>query len=221
MGELETEEAEPGLSRVGAPQLGSQSQRAQERRHTGLRPPGCKSNRRQRQSCGPISLAIEPSVTLGPCPPTAAPVNSTTPDVAEEPVTMAPRHFCPLPGVVELSSQETTEEARGQPDHSPGCDICHHSGNSSRRGEALLTPEAHAVTMKAEVVEGGKCQSFHITRGSPGKRNGKLALQDHLPNRARGTPLMTNLLNHYNQVTKKKKKSDLPKEERCSLLQVH
>ncbi|CAI9178435.1 unnamed protein product [Rangifer tarandus platyrhynchus] len=45
---------------------------------------------RQWQSCNPISLAIEASVTLAPCPPTAAPVNSTTPDVAEEPVTMAP-----------------------------------------------------------------------------------------------------------------------------------
>ena len=177
---------------------------------------------RQWQSCSPISLAIEASVTLGPCPPTEAPVSSTTPDVAEEPVTMAPRHFCPLPGVVELPSQETTEGARGQPDHSPGCNIHHSSGNASRRGEALPTPEAHAVTTKAEVVECGKWQSYHITRGRPGKRNGELVLQDHLPNTARGTPLMTNLLNHYNQVTKKKKKkSDLPKEERCSLLQVH
>ena len=120
--------------------------------------------------------------------------------------------------MVELPSQETTEEAEGQPDHSPGCDIHHCSGNTSRRGEALLTAEAHAVTMKAEVVEGGKCQSYHITRGSPGKRNGKLVLQDHLPN-TRGASLIINLLNHYNQAAKKK--AALPKDERCSLLQVH
>ena len=160
---------------------------------------------RQRQSCDPISLAIEASVTLGPCPPTAAPVSSTTPDVAEEPVTMAPRHVCPLPGVVELPSQETTERAGGAAKPEPWMQHPPQQRQRQPQRRALPTPEAHAVTMKAEVVEGGKCQSYHITRGRPGKRNGKLVLQDHLPNTARGTPLMTNLLNIAIRLPKKKK----------------
>ena len=101
-----------------------------------------------------------------------------------------------------MPSQETTKVAVVYHIH-------HSSSNTSSSDKALLTPEAHAVTMKAEVVEGGKCQSSNITRGSSGKRSGKLVLQYHLLKTTRGTPLSINLLNHYNQATKKKKKRQL------------
>ena len=180
---------------------------------------------RQRQSCDPISLAIEASVTLAPCPSTAAPVNSTTPDVAKEPVTIAPPTLLSSPRGGGAAIPGDHKGSRGDSHtRAPDGNTRHSSGNTSSSGKALLTPEAHAVTMRAEAVEGGNCQSYNITRGSSGKRNGKLVLQDHLLKTIRGTPLITDLLNHYNQVTPKtNKKAALTafKEERCSLLQMH
>ncbi|CAI9168121.1 unnamed protein product [Rangifer tarandus platyrhynchus] len=128
---------------------------------------------RQRQSCDAISLAIEASVTLAPCASTAAPVNSTTPDVTEEPVTIAPPTLLSSPWSGGAAIPGDHKGSRGDSHtRAPDGNIRHSSGNTSRSGEALLTPEAHAVTMSAEAVEGGNCQSYTITRGSSGKRNG-------------------------------------------------
>ncbi|CAN0375296.1 unnamed protein product [Rangifer tarandus platyrhynchus] len=101
---------------------------------------------RQRQSCDAISLAIEASVTLAPCASTAAPVNSTTPDVTEEPVTIAPPTLLSSPWSGGAAIPGDHKGSRGDSHtRAPDGNIRHSSGNTSRSGEALLTPEAHAL----------------------------------------------------------------------------
>lgn len=171
------------LATVAEPTVPENPVEAREATHMTLysRPqkyPWSQITGQQRQwACDPVSPAVEAPKTLDhhPVPAVMELMNPTTPDMAQEPSTLAP-----LP-------------------HSPYSDRTCDSGHPGHcRGTTILVPQTakpmtpavarhqqpwkHSNDIKGteQHSDRGKCQLSNIARGSSGKRHQKLVLKRHL-----------------------------------------